>query len=91
MKKIAVRTCGGCFCEFDRRKIFDDLSAAFKDEFEFKFSYDISKDDEYSLVVLINGCDSECAPRSETNRMLVIDHTNHDRALDVFREASSSL
>ena len=84
MKKIAVRTCGGCFCEFDRRKVFDDLSKAFKDTHAFEYSYDISKDDEYDLVVLINGCDSRCAPKSEARDMVEIDYTNYDKATEVF-------
>ena len=87
MKRIAVRTCGGCFCEFDRRKVFSDLSAAFKDEYVFEYSYDITKDDGYDLVVLINGCDSRCAPRSETKDMVEIDYTNFDRAVEVFAKS----
>lgn len=85
-KKIAVRTCGGCYCKFDRRGIFQKLSEAFADSCDFKYLYKLAEDKDFDLVVLINGCDSECAQESETVKNLVIDHTNWDRCTDVFAE-----
>ncbi len=37
-KKIAVRTCGGCFCKFDRRKIIETLKDSFQDSCEIGFN-----------------------------------------------------
>ncbi len=90
-KNAAVRTCGGCFCKFDRRGIFNELSNKFRDSWNFKFSYDLTKDEEYDLVVLINGCDSECAEPSESRDNLIIDHTNWERASEVFAEKAELL
>lgn len=85
-KKIAVRTCGGCYCNFDRRGVFQKLSETFADTCEFKFSYKLDQDADFDLVVLINGCDSECAQPSESIKNLVIDHKNWERCTEVFAE-----
>ncbi len=52
-KKIAVRTCGGCYCKFDRRGIFQKLSETFADSCDFKYSYKLAEDKDFDLVVLI--------------------------------------
>lgn len=85
-KKIAVRTCGGCFCKFDRRKIIETLKDSFQDSCEIGFNYDKENDGNYDLILLINGCDSECAEASEITENLIIDHTNWERAEEVFAE-----
>lgn len=82
--KIAMRTCAGCFCKFNRRQIIQDLSEAFADRCKFEFSYKIKEDGKYDAALLINGCDSECAERSEVIRNIVIDHNNWEKAEEVF-------
>ena len=85
-KKVAVRTCAGCFCKFDRRQVIKTLSDAFADTCEFSFSYRMDEDCDFDLVLLINGCDSECAERSELVDNVTIDHNNWEHAVDVFAQ-----
>lgn len=85
-KTIAVRTCGGCVCKFDRRKVIKTLTDGFADSCTFRFNYDLEKDGEFDLALLICGCESACAPHSETIENLIIDHTNWETATGVFGE-----
>lgn len=83
-KKIAIRSCAGCFCKYDRRKIISDLSEAFADSCEFAFSYKLAEDKNYDAALLISGCDSHCAERSETIKNIEIDHNNWEKAEEIF-------
>lgn len=83
-KRIAIRSCAGCFCKYDRRKIIKDLSEAFADSCEFEFSYKLAEDKNYDAALLISGCDSHCAEESELIKNIVIDHNNWERAEEVF-------
>ena len=85
--KVAVRMCAGCFCKFDRRKVLQTLADAFADTCEFEFSYEKEDDGAFDLALQINGCDSECAKRSELIPNVVIDHNNWEQAVEVFAEA----
>ena len=89
--KVAVRMCGGCVCEFDRRKVLEDLTEAFGERCEFKYSYNLNKDGAFDLALQINGCDSECAKASDMVANVVIDHRNWESAGDVFGEALDRL
>ena len=89
--RIAVRTCGGCFCPFDRRKVIDDISKANSENCDFEFSYDLADDEKFDMVLLVNGCDSHCAPASEVTNNLVIDHENWERGSEVFKDALSDI
>ena len=85
MKQIAVRMCAGCNCTYDRRKVLQTLENAFAGECEFTYSYDVGDDVAYDAVLLINGCDSECAVPSEVRESIVIDHNNYEEAIEVFK------
>lgn len=87
-KQIAVRTCGGCGCDFDRRGVINEIKKAYEATCDFKFSYAVDQDSDFDLVLLINGCDSACAPASTIDSVVVIDHTNHENAVEVFGGAA---
>ena len=86
-KKVAVRMCSGCVCEFDRRGVLDLLVETFGDTCEFKYSYNLKRDADFDLALQIHGCDSECAEASEVIENVVIDHKNWESAVGVFGEA----
>ena len=90
-KKIAVRMCSGCVCEFDRKKILDLFIETFADNCEFKYSYALAQDADFDLVLLINGCDSECAKASVLTENLVIDHNNKEDAVEIYAERLEDL
>ena len=79
--------CAGCGCNFDRRQVLQTLEDAFADSIAFAYSYDASDDKEFDAVLLINGCDSECAQPSELRENIIIDHTNYGKAVEVFHES----
>ena len=76
--------CAGCGCNFDRRQVLQTLEDAFAESVAFAYSYDANDDKEFDAVLLINGCDSECAQPSELRENIVIDHTNNEKAVEVF-------
>lgn len=86
-QRVAVRVCAGCFCRYDRRKVLQTLADAFADTCELEFSYEKEDDRAFDLALLVNGCDSECAVRSELVPNVVIDHNNWEQAVEVFAEA----
>lgn len=88
MKKIAIRTCIGCASSFDRQGVINNIKAKFADDCEFKYSYDASKDSEYDLILLVNGCESACAAPVEAEGMkfLEINGENHAKAMELFEE-----
>lgn len=47
-------------------------------------SFRAHKDQKDKSGLLLNGCDSECAARSEIIRNIVIDHNNWEKAEEVF-------
>ena len=62
---IAVRMCAGCCCRFERRKALQSLVDAFAENCEFEYSYETDEEKNYDLMLMINGCDSECSKPSE--------------------------
>ena len=85
MKQIAVRMCAGCNCTFDRRQVLQTLEDAFAGECECTYSYNVDEDAAFDAVLLINGCDSECAAPSEVRENITIDHNNYEEAMEVFK------
>ena len=45
-----------------------------------------NREKNYDLMLMINGCDSECSKPSEVIDNLVIDHNNWENAIEVFAE-----
>ena len=84
--QIAVRMCAGCCCRFERRKVLQSLVDAFAESCGFEYMYEKDQEKNYDLMLMINGCDSECSKPSEVIDNLVIDHNNWENAIEVFAE-----
>ena len=84
--QIAVRMCAGCCCRFERRKVLQSLVDAFAESCVFEYMYEKDHEKNYDLMLMINGCDSECSKPSEVIDNLVIDHNNWENAIEVFAE-----
>lgn len=69
--KVALRFCGGCNPYFDRAKLYEDVKAEFSATCDFE-SY--QEDGKYDIVLLINGCSSECLMESDYSADLVVIH-----------------
>ena len=73
--KIAVLFCGGCNPYFDRAKLYEDVKTDFSMICDFE-SY--QEDNRYDIVLLINGCSSECLMEADySGRLVVINDKNH--------------
>lgn len=69
--KVALLFCGGCNPYFDRAKLFEDVKAEFSSVCDFEL---YQKDNKYDIVLLINGCSSECLMEEDYNADLVVLH-----------------
>ena len=85
-KQIAVRVCGGCFCKYDVKKVLQQVQDAFSENCAFVFSYQTDQDSQYDAVLLINGCDYECAEKSTLVENININNTNWEQATLIFAE-----
>jgi hypothetical protein len=57
LKKIGVLFCGGCNPVYDRELLYRQLKQHYEASVIFEF---YSESDEYDLLLIINGCSSEC-------------------------------
>ena len=85
-KRIAIRLCGGCFCKYDVKAVIRQITERFSDDCVFAYCYRPEEDDQYDSVLLINGCEFECAEKSELTKNIRIDHTNWREAIQIFSE-----
>lgn len=82
--KIGILFCGGCNCYYDREVFYKELRETLEEECEF-FYY--KEDESYDLVVMVNGCQSECLIGHEYGaRTLLINNKNYERAEELIRE-----
>ena len=89
MKKyrIGVLFCGGCNCYFDREQLYEDMKRELAGSCEF-FLYDTDRMEACDLVVLINGCQSECLmgdAHSYSAKLLLINNRNCDKAIELVK------
>lgn len=84
--KIGIRFCGGCNCYFDREALYRQLTKRLSDCCDF-FRYSEDSDETWDLILLINGCQSECLlTTSYDTEALLINNKNHDQAESLIRE-----
>ncbi len=61
MKRIGLKYCGGCNPSYDRVEYVREIQRAAGDRFEW-----VSLDDgDFSAILLVNGCDKQCAEMAE--------------------------
>jgi hypothetical protein len=61
-KKIGVLFCGGCNPAYNRELLYRQLKQHYEPSFNFEF---FNESDEYDLLLIINGCSSECLINQE--------------------------
>ncbi|MCI9598592.1 MAG: hypothetical protein HFE75_15185 [Firmicutes bacterium] len=84
--RIGTRFCGGCNCYFDREVLYQRLIKGLSECCDF-FHYSEGSDEKSDLVLLINGCQSECLlTTSYDARVLLINNKNYDQAELLIRE-----
>ena len=55
--RIGVLFCGGCNCYYDRETFYKKIQKELSDECEFLY---YKENEHYNLVMMVNGCQSEC-------------------------------
>lgn len=84
--RIGVLFCGGCNCYFDREELYGDIRTALKEKCEFMYYSEDSKED-FDLILLINGCQSECLVGDEyTSKLLLINNKNCAQSVDLIKK-----
>ena len=89
LKKVGLIFCGGCNCYYDREKVWNRLlqsSAGLYRVSLWEEAFD--KEGSYDLVVVINGCSSECMVNEKYRAtLLVIHNLNYENAAEWVEEA----
>lgn len=81
--KIGILFCGGCNCYYDREVFFKDLREKMAEECDFSF---YKEAEPYDLVVMVNGCQSECLIGHEYSApTLLINNKNYEQAEKLVR------
>lgn len=84
--KIGVLFCGGCNCYFDRENLFDEIKSKLEKLCKFEY-YSTDSEGVFDLIVLINGCQSECLLSENFNsELLLINNKNYHKAVELIRE-----
>lgn len=78
--RVGVLFCGGCNCYFDRQAVYEALQKEYEDVCSF-FIYSPGGEVDADLIVLINGCTSECLmDETYPQNLLVIHNLNYQEA-----------
>ncbi len=84
--KIETRFCGGCNCYFDRESLYEHLKKQLSGVCDF-FLYSQEADERADLVLLINGCQSECLlTEAYDTKVLLINNKNYENAVGLIKE-----
>lgn len=87
MKKIIMLFCAGCAAEFNTRDIFYRTKEAIGDEFQLISSVYVRPEEEYDLLITVNGCSKSCIEKENyRGDVLMIDETNYNEAEKLIRE-----
>ncbi len=82
---IGILFCGGCNCYYDREKFYRELQENMKEDCVFSY---YREGYEYNLVLMINGCQSECLIGHEYGAdKLLINNKNYENAEKLIRDA----
>lgn len=84
--KVGVIFCGGCNPYFDRAKLYKEIVSEFSASCDFMV---YSKDKSFDIVLLINGCQSECLMEADYNSPLVV--LNDKNYMNFFEEIQTIL
>ena len=83
--RAGVLFCGGCNCYFDRERLYKNIKSKLDDICEFILCKPESEE-KYDLIVLINGCQSECLMSAPyTSEMLLINNKNYKNSEELIR------
>lgn len=83
--KIGVLFCGGCNCYFDREPVYEKIKSNLESECEFEITKPDSEK-EYSLILLINGCQSECLVSCDyRSPWILINNKNYMNATELIK------
>lgn len=83
--RCGVLFCGGCNPYFDRLALYRSLVEQLKGEFFFSF---YEEGEECELILLINGCTTECLMgRSYPHPLVVINSGEVGQAVEKLRQA----
>lgn len=82
--KIGVLFCGGCNCYYDREAFYKKIRVELADTCDFSY---YQEDGSYDLVMMVNGCQSECLIGHEYgSQKLLINNKNFEKAGELIRE-----
>lgn len=82
--RIGVLFCGGCNCYYDREVFYKKIRAELADTCDFNY---YREDRSYDLVMMVNGCQSECLIGHEYgSQKLLINNKNFEKAGELIRE-----
>jgi hypothetical protein len=89
--KVGAMFCGGCNCYFDRAKLYNQISNQFAEDVEISI-YRKDSGVQVDLLVIINGCQSECLMEEEYNtNFIVINNRNYQEAIELIKNALSRI
>lgn len=87
--KIGVIFCGGCNPFFDREKLYKEIIAGFSNTCDILLYNDNQK---FDLVLLINGCPSECLMEACYNGcLIVINNINYLSAFELIQNGINEI
>ena len=82
--KIGVLFCGGCNCYYDREVFYKKIREELAELCEFAY---YREGESYDLVMMVNGCQSECLIGHEYgSQKLLINNKNFEKAGELIRE-----
>ena len=85
--KVGVIFCGGCNSYFDRELFYTFLKKEYESMCDFCF-YKEGSEGEFDIVILINGCQSECVMQDidYMDRLLIINNTNYEKGIELLSQ-----
>lgn len=89
LKNVGLLFCGGCNCYFDREKVWHQLLESGANRYRLSlWQEEIDQQGGYDLLVVINGCSSECLMNEKYgSTSLIINNLNYEDAAELVAEA----
>jgi 4-hydroxybutyrate CoA-transferase len=87
--KIGVLYCGGCNSYFDRAQLFQEVASEFSETCDFS---PYQESDSPDLILLINGCQSECLIEADYGvGLVVLNNLNRKDYSEIISRAISEI
>lgn len=84
--RIGVLFCGGCNCYYDREEFYGEIREKLSGICDFSL-YSDEKEEKWDLILLINGCQSECLVHSGYDpEPVLINNKNYRDGEKILRE-----